>query len=177
MLFYDLLIAILSYGTFLADALIVIFLLYFFGKKNLPLFLKKNSLLFAFLIALFGTLGSLFFSEVMNYAPCTLCWYQRVFMYPLVVLFGVGLVRKSKNIADYGIVLSIFGGLFSLYHSFIQAMSDPGICGEGTVDCIQKYIYGYGFMSIPIMTLTAFVLVIILCFIWRGYVRENLQRI
>src|SRR3989338_190832 len=74
----------------------------------------------AFLVALFATLGSLFYSEIAHYTPCLLCWYQRIFKYPQVFLLGLGLVKRDKNIADYSLLLSVIGGILAAYHYLLQ---------------------------------------------------------
>ena len=70
----------------------------------------------AFALAAIAMSGSLYFSEVANYIPCTLCWYQRIAMYPLVVLFGIAAVRRDRGIAPYGLVLSAVGAVIAVYH-------------------------------------------------------------
>src|SRR3989344_6213044 len=79
-------------------------------KKILSYFSKKAYLI-SFLIALTSMLGSLFYSEVAGYGPCKLCWYQRILMYPLVLLFGLALLRKRKDITDYALLMSLVGGV------------------------------------------------------------------
>jgi len=115
-------------------------------------------------IALIATAGSLFFSEVLKYIPCDLCWYQRILMYPLVVLLGVASARKDYRMSLYALILSSIGGLISLYHYLIQkvpALHDLGnACG--IVPCNSDYINWFGFITIPFLALIAFALIIVL---------------
>jgi disulfide bond formation protein DsbB len=124
-------------------------------------------LFLAWLIASVATLGSLFFSDVMGFAPCVLCWYQRIFIYPLVLILGVGLFSFDIGVIKYSRPLAITGWFVALYHTLLYAGVVPkGIqpCSEG-VPCTEKYIELFGFLSIPLLSLLAFSSIIILLFI------------
>ena len=83
----------------------------------------ENLLLASAIIALVASLGSLYFSEVLLYVPCELCWYQRILMYPLVILLGIAAVKKDAGIVTYVLPLSIIGGSISIYHYLIQKVA------------------------------------------------------
>jgi len=115
-------------------------------------------LFIAWLMASTGTLGSLFFSEVMEFAPCTLCWYQRIFMYPLVITLGIGLFPLDKNAIRYSLPLAVAGWLFALYHNLLYSGIIPESlqpCRQG-VSCTEKYIDLFGFLTIPMLSLILF---------------------
>lgn len=118
----------------------------------------EYSLFISWAAAFIATLGSLYFSEVMKYIPCDLCWVQRIFMYPLVIIIGVAIVKKDYNIYRYVLPLSIIGGLISIYHYMLQKM--PVIANYantcGVVPCTGEYINWLGFITIPLLALTAF---------------------
>ena len=121
-------------------------------------------LYFAWLIAVIATLGSLYFSEIKEYIPCELCWYQRIFMYPLAIILGIAAFYNDHNLKRYILPLSIIGGLISLYHYLVQKV--PGFasikpCVQG-VPCNVQYINWFGFVTIPFLALTAFTLISIL---------------
>ncbi|MED1952462.1 disulfide bond formation protein B [Brevibacillus nitrificans] len=118
-------------------------------------------------ISLIATAGSLFFSEVMKYIPCNLCWYQRILMYPLVILLGVASARKDYNMSLYALILSVIGGLISLYHYLIQKVPALHELGNacGIVPCNTDYINWFGFITIPFLALIAFTLISVLQFI------------
>lgn len=129
-----------------------------------------NLLFIAWAVAVIALLGSLFFSEIRQYEPCTLCWYQRIFMYPLVLLLGIGYVKRDDNIALYSLFFSGIGGALSLYHYSIQKIpffADRAIeCGR--IPCTAQYINWFGFISIPFLALVAFIIIFICSFIiWR----------
>ncbi|MED1792449.1 disulfide oxidoreductase [Brevibacillus nitrificans] len=118
-------------------------------------------------ISLIATAGSLFFSEVMKYIPCNLCWYQRILMYPLVILLGVASARKDYSMSLYALILSVIGGLISLYHYLIQKVPALHELGNacGIVPCNTDYINWFGFITIPFLALIAFTLISVLQFI------------
>ena len=123
--------------------------------------LNDYGLYLAWLVALVATAGSLYFSEVRHFVPCALCWFQRVFMYPLVILLGIASFRDDKRVIPYVLPLSMLGGLVAVYHLLEQnvpGFAAPAMCQIG-VPCATKYINWLGFISIPVLSLTAFVLI------------------
>ena len=132
-------------------------------------FLKKNILYLAWLQSLIATLGSLAFSEIMHFPPCVLCWYQRIFMYPLVVIFAVGILKKDKLVAYYawpliaaGWIIAFFHNL--LYYNIIPEAAAPCLAG---ISCTTKFIEWFGFITIPLLSLTAFTTLGMLMVIYR----------
>lgn len=124
--------------------------------------LNKNALRLIFVISLTATAGSLFYSEVAGYIPCELCWYQRIFMYPQVFMAGLALYKNDIKITRYSLLLSVIGGLISLYHSYITYwVRETDICSiAGGVSCLRRYVFELGYITIPLMALTAFILII-----------------
>ncbi|MGO4543081.1 disulfide oxidoreductase [Paenibacillus sp. 2TAB19] len=130
-------------------------------SKRLAIF-QPYLLYFAWMVSLIATLGSLYFSEVKGYIPCELCWYQRIFMYPLSILLGIAAYKGDRTIKKYVLPLSIIGGIISIYHYSIQKI--PGFheikpCTNG-VPCNVDYIDWLGFITIPFLAGTAFILII-----------------
>ena len=115
----------------------------------------------AFGVAALATVGSLIFSEVIGYEPCELCWYQRIAMYPMVVIFGVDLWREESRTRRYALPLAVVGCAISIYHYLIQVFpaAESGVCGNG-VSCTARYVEEFGFVSIPFMAGVAFALII-----------------
>ena len=113
----------------------------------------------AWVIALIATVGSLFFSEVMNLPPCVLCWYQRIAMYPLVLIVGTGIVLRDARLKYYALPVSVGGLLIAIYHNLLYYGILPDSiapCTQG-VSCTSVQIEWLGFITIPLMALTAFV--------------------
>ena len=117
------------------------------------------TLVFAcWLIATASTLGALFFSEVMSLPPCVLCWYQRIFIFPLVLLLPVGLFPFDPKIARYALPLSMVGWSLAFFHVLLTYGLIPENirpCTQG-VPCALNQIEWFGFVSIPLLSLVAF---------------------
>src|SRR5690554_217409 len=100
-------------------------------------FITEQGLSFAWIIATIATLGSLYFSEVMGYQPCTLCWYQRILMYPLVIILGIATAKKDLKMTIYVLPITILGICFSSYHYAIEKTEwfDSGGNTCGIIPC------------------------------------------
>ncbi|RUL46521.1 MULTISPECIES: disulfide oxidoreductase [Lysinibacillus] len=135
----------------------------------------ENSLLFIWLVSLVATLGSLYFSEVRQYEPCELCWYQRILMYPIVLLTTVAYIQKNVRIAVTTAVFSCIGGAISLYHYGIQKLDflteSAPTCGR--VPCTGQYINYLGFITIPFLALCAFILIAVTSFYMIKVLKEE----
>ena len=147
-------------------ALVIYFFLFIFKIKiihPINLCIKNNFIWISFIIALVAMSGSLFFSEVVGYTPCELCWYQRILMYSQVLLFGVALWRKDTHVFRYGIAFSGLGIIFSGYHYLLQLGFAPAVTDCAAVNtvnsCAKLFIINFGYMTIPSMALTAFVMI------------------
>jgi len=114
----------------------------------------------AFGAALVSTLGSLYYSEIAGFVPCTLCWYQRILMYPLTVITLVGILTRDRYLPYYALPLSLMGMGLSTYHYLLQlgVIGHSAACAVG-VPCGLRYVNYLGFITIPLMALTGFVLV------------------
>jgi disulfide bond formation protein DsbB len=119
------------------------------------------------IIACVSTLGSLFFSEIMEFPPCALCWYQRIFMFPLVIILLAGLFPFDKNIIKYALPVALAGWGFAFYHhllysGFIPESVQP--CSQGA-SCSETYLDLFGFLTIPMLSLISFSTLVALLFI------------
>ena len=127
----------------------------------------RSTLYMALAVALTAMLGSLYFSEVRNYLPCNLCWYQRILMYPLVAIIAVGLLRQDSNLPYYVLPLSLFGQAMATYHYLLEKtniFAAPTTCQEG-IPCTTPWINWYGFITIPFLSMSAFFLITVFCLI------------
>jgi disulfide bond formation protein DsbB len=127
-------------------------------------FVKENGLHMSWIVAVVAMIGSLFFSEVMNYLPCKLCWYQRILMYPLVIILGIAAVRKDTRQVIYILPLSVWGMGISLYHYLMQKTSlfKEAATACGPIPCDVDYINWMGFITIPFLALIAFTLITVI---------------
>jgi len=117
----------------------------------------------ALLVALTATLGSLYLSEIAHLVPCTYCWYQRIAMYPLVVILGVAVWRADEDAGQYVVPVAAIGGLLGIYHYSVQHISSlQGTACSTGVPCSTAYFEQFGFMSIPYMAVSGFALIVML---------------
>lgn len=149
--------------------------------ENLKL---KIVLYIAFGQALVATLTSLFFSEILKFPPCVLCWYQRILMYPLVVILAVGILRKDRGVYLYTLPLSVIGMLIAIYHNLlywniIPESQAPCLLG---VSCTTKFIEYFGFVTIPFLSFSAFLIITVCMVIYANsvikpdkYVKHSLK--
>lgn len=122
----------------------------------------KKAVLFSLIVASIAMLGSLFFSEIAGYEPCKLCWFQRIFMYPQVLLLIIAIAEKERGVLIYSAALSVMGALISGYHYLLQIGAVPPLsCGTVgySVSCSEKFVMSLGYVTIPMMALTAFLLI------------------
>jgi disulfide bond formation protein DsbB len=118
----------------------------------------------AWLIASVSTLGALFFGEVMRVPTCVLCWYQRIFMFPLALILPLGLFPFDRRVVRYGLPLAVIGGLIALYHVLLVFGVVPESmqpCTQG-IPCKEQVIVWFGFVTIPLLALGAFAAIVFL---------------
>jgi len=168
----DPVVEILSIGTLLVEASIILStVLYAASKKG---YLQKQwDKLNAFLsgywkqlslsLAVLATSGSLYMSNILGYTPCHLCWFQRIFMYPLVVLFGISWLLDT-DLVEYAVPLTTIGGGIAGYHYIIQRIEQfqSAGCSITSVSCETEYTFYLGIVTIPLMAFTAFLGVLLL---------------
>lgn len=129
---------------------------------------KNWTILFiCWLIAAISTLGSIFFSYIMEFPPCVLCWYQRIFLFPLVIILIAGLFPFDKSVIKYGLPLALAGWLIAFYHNLLYYGVVPESiqpCSQG-ISCTEEYIVLLGFLSIPLLSLLSFSAIATLLFL------------
>ena len=119
----------------------------------------KTYLYLAWILSVLAMAGSLFFSEVMQLPPCVLCWYQRIAMYPIVIILGMGMLLKDTKAAIYALPLSVIGLLIAIYHNLLYYHIIPesiAPCTTG-ISCTTRQIEWLGFVTIPLLALAAFI--------------------
>lgn len=126
---------------------------------------KQEVFLFlAWVVALISTLGSFFLSQVMSLPPCELCWYQRICMFPLVIILWVGYANGDPKIHHYSLPLVIAGLLTAFYHNLLyyKLIAAPLAPCTGGVSCTERQLDLLGFISIPLMSLVSFAVILLL---------------
>jgi disulfide bond formation protein DsbB len=135
---------------------------------SVPEVIHKHKLQIAFAVILFAALGSLVYSEILGYEPCKLCWIQRIFIYPQVLVLGLALWGRHKGnraLLDLSLLMSVIGAVVALYHYLLQLGFVPeGFCAasSGAVSCAERFVMQFGYITIPLMSLSTFLLVTLL---------------
>lgn len=163
-------LALLTLASNIGVVVYFIFLLAFkngVGKRTLKHvfdYLTEKAVLFSFFVASVATAGSLYLSEVAHFTPCILCWYQRIFMYPLVVILGAAVWKKRQDVWNYALPLAAIGTVIAGYHYKIQISPDsllPCSTVGFSVSCTERFFTYFGYITIPLMSFSAFVLITI----------------
>lgn len=118
----------------------------------------------AWVVSTVAMIGSLLFSEYLKYPPCSLCWWQRIFMYPQALIFLIAVLSEEIIIFKYTALLTIFGWLFALYHNLIYfKIIEPTLlpCTSG-ISCTDNQLNYFGFLTIPMMSFIAFSILLVI---------------
>lgn len=144
-------------------SVVALLLLFFRSKENSKNFyldfIDKHFLPISFVITFFASVFPLVYSEIINFLPCYLCWWQRVFMFPLVLMFGVAFWDEDRRIIRYALPLLLAGFLVSAYQNFFYYFGETSSlpCDATGVSCYQHLVSEFGgYISIPMLALTAF---------------------
>ena len=164
----------LSIFTLLGNACTVLVLLMFVIARptyeKLMSTLARQALLLGFFLATTSTVGSILYSEVVGFPACILCWIQRLFMYPQAFLFGLALVRRDRGIFPYAMLLTLLGAAVALYQwvkdmlALYSNVSIPCPAVSALPSCDKIYVFEYGYITIPMIALNAFILIAIVMY-------------
>ena len=126
-------------------------------SRAVSAFVRKHANLLGFLIALAAMVSSLVYSDYIGYPPCLLCWYARTLFYPQVFMFGLALKKRDRSIWDYSLFLSVLGMVLTCYHFLTDMFQySPLPCTVNGVSCLTRYVYMFGFITIPFMGFIGF---------------------
>lgn len=144
-------------------AVVVTLLMMIFRQNNRWLrMLSQRGLGLAFLVAIVAVSCSLTYSDFFHMAPCKLCWFQRIFIFPQVIILGIALWKKhGALIADYSLTLACIAMPISIFHYLLQMTDAPAVHAFAPCDvtgqapsCSGFYVQMYGYITIPLMALT-----------------------
>ncbi len=114
-------------------------------------------------VAVVATLGSLYYSEVADFPPCRLCWFQRIGMYPLALILPIAAWRRDRQVRWYALPLVLVGAAVSIYHVVVERFPslESGSC-DVTNPCSTIWVERFGYLTIPAMALSGFALIALL---------------
>ncbi len=160
---------ILALGTIAIQMVTVMLLIVYWGRnrssalRDISDVVVKWGVVAAFALSFIGSALTLYYSEVLGIAPCALCWWQRIFLYPQVLLFAVALWKRDAGVACYSIALSVAGAAFALYHHALQMLPGAGLpCPASGPSCAQRMLFEFGYITYPLMAVSLFALIIVI---------------
>ncbi|MDP3874958.1 MAG: disulfide bond formation protein B [bacterium] len=143
------------------------------GKKTV-LFMGQHSLVLGFLVSLAAVAGSLFYSEIMGFEPCVLCWWQRVLLYPTIFIFAVALWRRERSAYYYVVPPVVLASIIAVYQSYVFLGGSSFLtCTNAEGACSKIYVVAFGYITIPIMSLTISLYILFLAWANKIYKDEN----
>lgn len=161
---------VVAFDAFLLVGLVALIFRHTFGRP-LVRWASKHALALGFIVSLIAVAGSLFYSNGVGFEPCYLCWWQRIALYPMLPLFLVAFLKKDRGVFKYILPLALVGLVLSTYHAYVQWGGNPLIPCDATASCAKLYVYAYGYVTIPTMSLT--IVAAMLLLYWANKTNEN----
>ena len=169
---------VLPYGVLVSHIVLVIGFLSFLFKntwgKRISYWIGEHSLVLGLIVALVTVLGSLFYSEVIGFEPCVLCWWQRVFLYPLLILFLIATHKRDRGVFKYALPLAVIAGVIAFYQAYANfggASLLPCTAAEGA--CSRIYVMAFGYITIPLMSITVALYFILIVWANKIYLKNE----
>ena len=155
---------LLAVGTIALQIGIVFVIIAWISKQSFLSLIAKHSTLILRVVFLASVIGSLVYSEIFDFAPCILCWYQRLAIFPITLLLFTGDLRRSALLRAQILIFSSIGFAIALFHRYIELFPGAGIevCGTDGVSCDTLYVMQFGYITIPMMSVTVLGLGILL---------------
>lgn len=143
----------------------IMFIVSIAWRGKIYAFIHSHIVIVVFWSALVASVGSLIYSNIIGFPPCDLCWWQRIFLYPQVLIAGIAMLKKDKSIIEYILPMSMAGAILALYQSFVQwGLLSSSIlkCASVGGECAKVYVNQFGYITIPFMSFSIFVYLIAL---------------
>jgi disulfide bond formation protein DsbB len=173
----ELITTIVPYAVLLSHVLLVFLVLAIIFRDSwgrvVVSFVGTYALLLGLLVSLGAMVGSLFYSEIVGFEACVLCWWQRIFLYPQVVLFSIALWKKDASIFVYTVALTALAGVVALYQSYVNWGGGSLLsCTAEEGACARLYVMEFGYITIPAMSLTVAIYLLLIPWMYKIY-RKN----
>lgn len=160
---------IISIATIAVQIFVLIIFFSLLYKHSLSKFVSDYIIELGFVVSVGAIVLSLFYSMIAGFAPCEFCWWQRVFVYPQAILFAVAFFYKRRGHSEVmvitaSLILSIIGGSLALFQYYSQTFNTNllSLCGASGASCTQQFFVSFGYITIPLMSLTVFALLVVM---------------
>lgn len=148
---------LIMWGVLVLQIVVVVGLgVFVFARDSVSAFIERHALFIAFLLAGVSILGSFYYSSILGFEPCRLCIYQRWLMIALLIVAGIAVYRGDRNAFPYIAGISLMGLAVAVYQIFLPFFKPSYICAPGEVSCTTTYVTGFGYITIPVISLTVF---------------------
>lgn len=167
------LITLMAIGIIALNVLLVIFVAALFvpqWRERALARVRSNSRLIVLILSVVSVAGTLLMEYVGLLDPCLLCWWQRVFMYPIAIVSLVAFIKNTdfSEIADYVLALSLIGGAIALYQHMLQVLPSGSLLPcDAAGECSKRLVFEFGFVTIPWMALSVFAVLILVALVSR----------
>ncbi len=143
--------------------------------KNVADWFGRNAVVLSLSVSLMAVAGSLFYSEIVGFEPCVLCWWQRVFLYPSALILGIALYRKDRHVFRYATPLVLLSALVAFYQYYVTILGGTSLlsCTDEGGLCSKVYVQAFGYITIELMSLTASLFVLLFAWAHKIYQNEN----
>ena len=132
--------------------------------------INKHLINLTLLVSLSAVLGSLYYSNIVGFPPCSLCWWQRIFLFPIPIILIMGKIKSDIRVMDYVTPLAVMSAVLALYQSYVYLGGSSLLpCTAEVGDCSKIYVMAFGYITIPVMSLTISVYLVILSWFKKFY--------
>lgn len=163
---------LITTSILVSNIIFVVIVCIYFLNKDVRLKINNFVRLYILEVMIFlvgsSTIGSLIYSNILNFSPCVLCWYQRILLYPQFVLLFVAIKKGDKGIINYLTPLSLLGLIISLYQ-WLSNLTGQSLlpCTASGGECSRIYVLDYGYITIPFMALSIFIYILTTTYIYK----------
>jgi disulfide bond formation protein DsbB len=166
---------LLAIGILALQLGIVVVIVGLLTKAPFISFVAKHSHLLLAVIFIGGVVGSLIYEHIFLYPPCILCWYQRLAIFPIAFLSVTGKIKQNIVLRKQIWMLAIYGFMVALFHNYLDIFQPSGldVCGADGVSCNARYVYEFGYITIPMMSGTILLAGIILMIVLNRYPQDS----
>ena len=169
---------LVPYGALLSHIILGAIILSFIFRnswsRGIENFLGQRAVLLAFIVSVMAVGGSLFYSEIVGFEPCVLCWWQRAFIFPLPVILGIAIWKGEKNVFQYVVPLVTLSAIIAIYQSYVYLGGLSLLpCTAVGGACSKVYVKEFGYITIPLMSLTISLYILLLAWVRKIYDKNS----
>lgn len=162
---------VLAVGIVALQLGIIVLVIGLITKAPFVALVAKHAHILLAVIFIGGAVGSLIYEHIFLYPPCILCWYQRLAIFPIAFLSVTGKIKSNALLRKQILMLAVYGFAIALFHNYLDIFQPGGVevCGADGISCAARYVYEFGYITIPMMSGTILLAGILLMFVLKRY--------